>query len=361
MHCSARPYEGNEPYIFVSYAHSSAATVYPLIERLVRDGYRVWYDEGLHPGDNWLRVIAQHLDRSAVVLAPITPAFCGSYNCYSEVNLALNLRKPVISVVMEDFQLPLESQLLLGPSHMLRRSDFPNGEAFLRKLYSAPVLSECKSHLGSHYPGPNDGTGTTVVVTTGTPDPYPVTAMSSSPALVDLNAWRLLTVGDVMAIGDGMLVAGDKLVAGTGMQLDGHPLRSGEQVRLGFRSLIQVGQQLYFYCSGSEAKQLRESRMLHLLFGEGSGDLLILSADRDQVLGRGCSLTVGILSDRAVSSTHARIRLKGPMASVMDLRSTNGTFLDGKRLPQGVDVTLPPGSRLRLGDTVFRYEICDLH
>ena len=361
MRCSARPYEGNEPYIFVSYAHSSAATVYPLIERLVRDGYRVWYDEGLHPGENWLRVIAQHLDRSAAVLAAIDPAFCSSHNCYSEVNLANDLKKTVISVIMEDLILPLESRLLLGPSHMLRRSDFPSQESFLRKLYSSPALSGCRSTHGGRHPGPIGETGgTTVVVDPKKPEPYPVTSTCSSQVLVELNSCRLLNVGNAMVLGNGMLGAGE-LVAGAEMQVDGRPLQIGERVRLGFRSMIRSGSQLYFYCSGSEAKQLRESRMLHVLLREGSQDLLILSEDQDQFLGRDYRLTLGLLLDRTVSSTHARIRLKGPKASVKDQDSTNGTFLDGKRLPVGVDVPLTPGSRLRVGDAVFRYQIFDLY
>ncbi len=47
MTCSFRPYEGNEKYIFVSYAHVDGDIVYPIIERLHDAGFRIWFDEGI--------------------------------------------------------------------------------------------------------------------------------------------------------------------------------------------------------------------------------------------------------------------------------------------------------------------------
>lgn len=46
-------YNGNEPYIFISYAHKDNNTVYPVIARIQKDGYRAWFDEGIDPGTEW--------------------------------------------------------------------------------------------------------------------------------------------------------------------------------------------------------------------------------------------------------------------------------------------------------------------
>ena len=46
-------YQGDAPYIFVSYAHDDAALVYPEITRLKEQGFNVWYDEGISPGATW--------------------------------------------------------------------------------------------------------------------------------------------------------------------------------------------------------------------------------------------------------------------------------------------------------------------
>lgn len=58
--CSVRPYEGDENYIFISYCHKDKAKVFPIIEQLAKDGFRVWYDEGIAPGEDWPEVIAAH-------------------------------------------------------------------------------------------------------------------------------------------------------------------------------------------------------------------------------------------------------------------------------------------------------------
>ena len=38
MRCEARPYEGSEPYIFVSYAHKDGEKVLPLLDHMQEDG-----------------------------------------------------------------------------------------------------------------------------------------------------------------------------------------------------------------------------------------------------------------------------------------------------------------------------------
>ena len=49
-----RAYSGNKPYIFISYAHRNSAAVYPIIQRMAADGFRIWYDEGIDPGTEWV-------------------------------------------------------------------------------------------------------------------------------------------------------------------------------------------------------------------------------------------------------------------------------------------------------------------
>ncbi|KAL6276747.1 hypothetical protein ACE6H2_020348 [Prunus campanulata] len=76
-------------------------------------------------------------------------------------------------------------------------------------------------------------------------------------------------------------------------------------------------------------------------------------------------VTVGRLPEEAdmvipvatVSGVHARIQKKEGKLLVTDLDSTNGTFIDDKRLSAGVVATVPPGSCLTFGDehlAVFR-------
>lgn len=59
------------------------------------------------------------------------------------------------------------------------------------------------------------------------------------------------------------------------------------------------------------------------------------------------------LDDPFVSATHARVGRRDDVTFVEDLGSTNGTFVNERRV---TEEQLRPGSRLRVGETVFRYE-----
>ena len=80
-----------------------------------------------------------------------------------------------------------------------------------------------------------------------------------------------------------------------------------------------------------------------------------LSGERQVTLG--ASTTVGrdpscalLLEERRVSSLHARFSWTGAAWVLRDLGSTNGTFVDGVRLPPGVDRRVHAGMRLAFGD-----------
>lgn len=93
MRTLLRPYEGTQPYIFVSYAHKNDAAVLEIIGTLQSRGFRVWYDEGIEAGSEWPESIASHLERAQLVLAFLSPAYLQSDNCRKEMHYALTKKK----------------------------------------------------------------------------------------------------------------------------------------------------------------------------------------------------------------------------------------------------------------------------
>ena len=63
-----------------------------------------------------------------------------------------------------------------------------------------------------------------------------------------------------------------------------------------------------------------------------------------------------ILPDEEVSRTHCRVTLVLDEVVVLDLESSNGTFIEGKRLAEGS--VLPIGARLQIGQHVIEHEWC---
>jgi len=58
--------------------------------------------------------------------------------------------------------------------------------------------------------------------------------------------------------------------------------------------------------------------------------------------------------EASVSGRHCEVRLRGNELTIRDLRSTNGTFIEGKPITEAV---LQPGQTLRLGEVELRLEI----
>jgi len=46
-------YKGDEPFIFVSYAHSDKLQVYPIMDYLNKSDFNIWYDEGISVSEDW--------------------------------------------------------------------------------------------------------------------------------------------------------------------------------------------------------------------------------------------------------------------------------------------------------------------
>lgn len=145
----AIPYEGKEPYIFLSYCHKDAEHVYPLLEQMVRDGYRIWYDDGNHPGDDWLENIAKHLDGCTVCLAMISEQSSNSHNCKSEISEAIAWEKKLAAVLLENFKMSLGMQLQLSTIHYVKSFEYPSKNLLLQKLYETEGFHTCRSAPGS--------------------------------------------------------------------------------------------------------------------------------------------------------------------------------------------------------------------
>ena len=144
MKTCLRPYEGTQPYIFVSYAHKNDAAVLEIIGTLQSRGFRVWYDEGIEAGSEWPESIASHLERAQLVLAFLSPAYLCSDNCRKEMHYALTKKKPVINVYLEQTELSPGMEMQIGNLFALMKYTYPSEEYFYDKLFSAELLDADK-------------------------------------------------------------------------------------------------------------------------------------------------------------------------------------------------------------------------
>lgn len=107
-------YNGDEPYIFVSYAHKNADVVFDHLIRLRNEGFRIWYDEGIDPGADWSDEIAAALAKADTFIVFISPEAIASQNIKKEIVFASDQKKHIVSVFIAETELPLGLKLQLG-------------------------------------------------------------------------------------------------------------------------------------------------------------------------------------------------------------------------------------------------------
>ncbi|MDQ7799884.1 MAG: FHA domain-containing protein [Armatimonadota bacterium] len=89
--------------------------------------------------------------------------------------------------------------------------------------------------------------------------------------------------------------------------------------------------------------------VLRVLRGPGEGAVLVLRGCHTLGRSQTCDL---VLADPGVSREHARVERGPDGVEVVDLGSTNGTFVNGRKVTQ---CRLRHGDRLQLGGVVLEY------
>ena len=144
------PYNGKEPYIFISYAHKDADTVVPAIRTLQQGGYRIWYDLGIEAGTEWSNNIAQHLQDCSVFIAFISKNSVLSENCLDEIAFAKSHQKPALMIFLEDdVVLPSGTEMQTARFQRMYYNRQSSQEEFLSNINRSPMLDNC---LGEKIP-----------------------------------------------------------------------------------------------------------------------------------------------------------------------------------------------------------------
>lgn len=146
MQTSLLPYEGTKEYIFVSYSHEDRAKVLEILEVLNKEGFRIWYDEGIEWGSEWPASIAQHLHDCAVLMAFHSKASAISTNCRQEINYALKYQKSIISVYLEDVELEQGVDMQLTLFQSTYPYQYTDRDLFFSRLIKTSLLQRCRAN-----------------------------------------------------------------------------------------------------------------------------------------------------------------------------------------------------------------------
>jgi len=145
----ARPlpaYEGDSNYFFVSYSHDDSDLVYPEMSWLQDADFKLWYDEGIHIGSVWRQALADAIAESSGLIFFATKRSVNSDHCRREINFALDDKRPVFVVQLDNTNLPRQLRLALSDRQALVRSSYDEN-SYRARLTNALVSAETPKSL----------------------------------------------------------------------------------------------------------------------------------------------------------------------------------------------------------------------
>ena len=137
-------YEGEKPYIFISYAHKDAEVVMPVLDYMQDKGFLLWFDAGIEAGSEWPEYIATHIIKSACMITFMSEAYVKSNNCRRELNFAQDKNIPILNVYIEDVKLTDGMSMQLSLSQALFMNKYNTNQKFLDAICDARLLVDCK-------------------------------------------------------------------------------------------------------------------------------------------------------------------------------------------------------------------------
>ncbi|HXZ69129.1 MAG TPA: TIR domain-containing protein [Alphaproteobacteria bacterium] len=97
--------------IFVSYARADKARVAPLVAALERQGWSVWWDPAIAPGQEFDDRIAEEIDKASAVVVVWTPTSVASRWVRGEAREAAD-RSVLVPVRFENARLPIDARVM---------------------------------------------------------------------------------------------------------------------------------------------------------------------------------------------------------------------------------------------------------
>ena len=90
------------------------ALAFPELTYLRDQGFRIWYDEGIDPGNEWPEEVAKALAAASFFIVFITPNAVQSQNVRNEIYYSLNNEKPFTAIYLRETHLLPGLELRMG-------------------------------------------------------------------------------------------------------------------------------------------------------------------------------------------------------------------------------------------------------
>ena len=321
------------PDIFISYSREDRRIARHFAERFAEEGFDVWWDDALHSGETFDEVIENALKAAKAVVVLWSPRSVTSRWVRAEATLADRHHK-FAPVIIE----PCDRPIIFELSHTTDLSHWTGdtSDAVWRSLVKD--LNRFVERGRAKEAGTQTvdaGRGRAPAATR----PAPRSAQSRFDEAPSKRLPRT-DVDDLMMALSTLQEAIGKAKAADQEEVDDTDSDESERTQ--------------FYTGSGAYKLPDEYHCLEINSIEGELEQRFVVSPLGLKIGRSPPADV-VLPDARVSRSHCLVELADNALKVTDLKSTNGTFVDGKRIDE--PTRLEVGSLLRVGNVVLKHEV----
>ncbi len=318
------------PDIFISYSREDRPAAKHFAESFASEGFSVWWDAALRSGQTFDEVIEKELRAAKAVVVLWSPRSVASRWVRAEATLADRGNK-LVPAIIEACNLPIIFEL----THAADLADW-TGDTSDNRWQT--LISDLRRLVGDGEEVAPAPPPAAEPAAKPEPEPEPVPVVSAPLPAKE----RKGTNGESLAAKeDELMLALERLSKSRAAKLAKPTQKEGEQT------------QFYKRSDEFRAQEGDHVHCLRRLDGEKQTTSFIVTPAGLKI-GRAAPADI-IVAGSAVSRAHCLVELAADKLRITDLNSTNGTYIDNKRIERSE--ILAAGSVLRVGNVSFEHEV----
>ena len=316
------------PDIFISYCRQDRPSARLFAEAFAEEGFNVWWDAVMHSGETFDEVIERNLRASKAVVVLWSPRSVASRWVRAEATQADRANK-LVPVIIE----PCERPIIFELTHT---ADMPEWQGDRSDPSWQSLVNDLRRLVG---PAREEPAAQAPAAKVQPPEQPEAAAQAAGPE-VEAERARVAKAAQT-ASDDELAKALERLALKRSSPLLEPTPDEQAQARF-FKQADEFRE--------SEGEQVHCLRRIHAI----DPDVFHIVGPGGLKIGRTRPADV-IVAEPSVSREHCVVELAADKLRVLDLNSTNGTYIDNKRI--GRAEILPVGSILRVGNVSFEHEV----
>lgn len=139
-------YEGEEPYIFISYSHRDTDVVYPVLRLINREKYRFWFDDTMEIGEDFREELRVRIEKCSAFILFVSDASMNSKYCCMEVIHAFKYNKKIYPIYLNDnVKIPTALTMVLENLQHVKGITNHDTDKYVNKLIAGLPIETMRS------------------------------------------------------------------------------------------------------------------------------------------------------------------------------------------------------------------------